>query len=321
MKHHFGDFLDRSQGHWSMVPNRERWTYHFADVQDAPSSQSILTITKKDSNWKRIRELSQLEELTLHEPSKEQMQCLEHLTGLARLRITHARPTSLDFLCGLRNLRELVLEYVSGVEHIDPIGSLPQLAALNLENLRRVKNFSGILPGASIKYLSIDGTLDWSQPIQDLAFVGSLSSLEFLRLAKVRVLASPPALAGLTQLGKLRNLKIAMNALPIEDFAFAEAVCPDIDGAVRPAYVINEEKRRILSDRDYRASMPEPEFLTFKGAGITGDGKRYILEPMTAFLLGKGTRTLSGKPENIVNSCNAHEARYRKLVEKYQKTA
>jgi hypothetical protein len=321
VKHHFGDFLDRSHGHWSIVPNRDRWAYHFNDLQDAPSNQSVLMVTKNDENWSRIYDLSCLEELTLHEPSKEQIEGLEHLPNLARLRITHARPKALDFLSSLQNLRELVLEYVSGVEQLEPLGMLPKLEALHLENLRRVEDFSGIAHSKSLKYISIDGTFDWSQPVRDLAFIGSLVKLEYLRLAKVRVLASPPALASLAQLRSLRNLKIAMNTLPVEDFAFIEANCPNVDGAVRPAYVINEENHRILSDLDYRASIPESEFLKLDRSGITADGERFILEPMTAFLLGKGTRTLSGKPENIVKKCNAHESQYRQLVEEYRKTA
>ena len=317
MKHHFGDFLDRSKGHWSIVPNRERWAYHFENVEDTPSNQSVLTLTKHDRNWQRIRELSQLEELTLHEPSKAQLQNLPD--QLTRLRVTHARPKSFDFLGDLGNLRELVLEYVSGVEQLDPIGLLPKLESLHLENLRRVRDFSGISASKSLKYLSIDGTLDWKQPIEDLSFIGSLTNLEFLRLAGVRVLSSTPVLACLAKLDRLKDLRIAMNALPVEDFAFMEANFPEIDGAVCPSFVINEEKRRTLSEGDYRTSIPVSEFQELEGAGITADGDRFILEPMTAFLLGKGTRTISGKPENIVKKCQAYESEYRQLVESYKK--
>ncbi len=321
MKHHFGDFLDRSLGHWSICPNRDRWAFHVDDVKDVPSDQSTLTITKNDRNWERIFDLPKLEELTLHEPSKEQVRSIEQLTGLQRLRITHARPKSLDFLSRLSILRELVLEYVSGVEQLEPLGSLPGLESLHLENLRRVEDFSGVAPSKSLKYLSIDGTLDWRQPVRNLDFLGSLGNLELLRLAGVRVLAATPALSGLARLGKLKKLKIAMNALPIEDFAFIEAICPTVDGASRPAYIVNEAKRRELSSRDYRASMPESEFLGFSNAGITESGERYIVEPMSAFLLGKGTRTLSGKPENIIKKCKEYEARYRQMVEEYRVTA
>ncbi len=27
MKHHFGDFLDRTDDYWTIVPNRERYAY------------------------------------------------------------------------------------------------------------------------------------------------------------------------------------------------------------------------------------------------------------------------------------------------------
>ena len=111
------------------------------------------------------------------------------LGALKRLRLTHARPKSLDFVRGHEALEELVLEYVSGVDDLRPVAVLPNLRALHLENLRRMRDFSGLADAAKLRYLSVDGTFDWAQPISSLAFVSSLRALEHFRLGSVRVLA------------------------------------------------------------------------------------------------------------------------------------
>ncbi|EKR65327.1 hypothetical protein LEP1GSC036_1779 [Leptospira weilii str. 2006001853] len=35
MKHHFGDLLDRTYGHWAILPNIERHKYHLDDWSQA----------------------------------------------------------------------------------------------------------------------------------------------------------------------------------------------------------------------------------------------------------------------------------------------
>ena len=318
MKHHFGDDLDRSKGHWTITPNRNRWANHYYDLAAASVCESIITIQKDDENWSRIHELPNLTELTLDEPSKDQLSSIEGLVKLTSLRITHARPVNLDFLCGLQNLRELVLEYVSGFEDLGPISELPKLESLHLENLRRVKSFSGLRASKNLRYLSIDGTMDWSQPIQDLVFLESIKSLEYLRLAKVRVLAKSPVLSSLVDLQDMKYLKIAMNSLPLEDFAFIQALRPDIEGAVRPAFRVSEAERRLVYQGDNRHRMPESEFLSLQTAHLADDGTRYMDEPMTAFLLGKGTRMVTGTPKNILTKCELHELNYQELVRRYK---
>jgi len=320
LKHHFGDFLDRSKGYWTIVPNRDRWAYRYPDLADAPLDASIVTIQKDDINWSRIHELPKLRELTLHEPTKEQLSSIEGLVNLTSLRITHARPKSLAFLRGLLNLEELVLEYVSGFSDLEPLGDLSNLHALHLENLRRVKSFTGLGACKSLKYLSIDGTFDWNQPVEDLNFLESMTVLEYLRLAKIRIDAESPVLRALVNLHSLKYLEISQNTLQLEDFAFIEANRPDVQGAVRPAYKVNEAVRRPVSKRDIRNSMPKSKFLELKASYIADDGSRFIDEPMTAFLLGKGTRTVTGAPDKIHDKCASHERTYRALVRHYEQT-
>ena len=83
MKHHFGDNLSREQDYWSISTNRQRWAFRYNDLETAPADTEIITVTKHDLNWERVYDLAALKELTLHEPSKEQVQAIENLTDCA----------------------------------------------------------------------------------------------------------------------------------------------------------------------------------------------------------------------------------------------
>lgn len=320
MKHHFGDMLDREYGHWTIKPNRERWGYNYPDLLEVPDDLSILTLTKDTKNWERLIDLRSLEELTLHECSKEQLLALERIGPLKKLRITHARPKSLDLLESQQTLEELILEYVSGFDNLNAIGSLPQLTSLHLENLRRVRDFSPLSRSKTLKYLSIDGTFDWKQPIESLSFLSNLDSLEYLRLQGVRVFSDSPVFQGIDKLKNLKKVNIYMSAFPLKDFAYLEAVIPNVEGAVRAAYIFKESNRVYFKPPDMRATMSEKDLKQYPKILIDSEGRRYCDEPATAFLLGKGSRTITGVEEKIKAKCAEFEIEYRKLVQEYKST-
>lgn len=71
MIHHFGDFLDRTDGYWTIVPNIEWYAYAAdSDIADKEAVK-ILTISKSHANWKQVFDCPNIEELTLHDPSKK----------------------------------------------------------------------------------------------------------------------------------------------------------------------------------------------------------------------------------------------------------
>ena len=98
MKHHFGDFLDRTGDYWTIVPNRDRYAYS-ADVEiNDKEAVRILTISKHHQNWEQVFNCPNLEELTLHDPSKEEVQALRELTQIKRLRVTFFVQPTLNLL-------------------------------------------------------------------------------------------------------------------------------------------------------------------------------------------------------------------------------
>jgi len=95
MKHHFADLLDRDGNYWTIVPNMDRYSFTLDEPISNADNARIVTISKEHKNWKQILELPNLEELTLHEPSQEQLKALGSLSELSRLRISHVDTTVL----------------------------------------------------------------------------------------------------------------------------------------------------------------------------------------------------------------------------------
>lgn len=319
MKHHFGDMLDRSGGHWKFLPNAQRYAFHMPEWTSGQKLISIATISSEDRNWKLISTFPNLEELTLHSPSNEQIEFASRLWHLKRLRITHARTKNLEFMARLQNLEEVVLEYVSGFDDVSPLGNLSKLKALHIENVRRVSDFSGLRNSRSLAYLSIDGTFDWAQPVEGFDFLGSLISLEYLRLMNVRTPKTTQPLSSLVGLKKLANVIIGMSTFPLEVFAWLEAKTPHVEGAVRPAFAKFGGENREINSRDMRFKMPIEQFESHPGLFVGTDGKRYQRVPHQAALLGKGQRGISGSQEAVDRACEAHAKKYKQLVKKFSR--
>lgn len=232
MKHHFGDFLDRTGDYWTTIPNRNRFAF-VADFDIANKGEvKILTISKhqNEEHWKQVFDCPNLEELTLHEPSKEQVQAIRKLTDIKRLRVTFFRAIDIEFIADLLNLEELILEYVSGFSDLTPLLKLTKLKSLHFENLRRVSNFDGLKGLNSLRYLHIDGTLDWNQPIENFEFVKGLPNLEVFSLGFIINKTEYPAFLPLLHLKKLKKIKIVRDTFTSNEFAFLQIALPNVEG-------------------------------------------------------------------------------------------
>lgn len=219
MIHHFADLLDRKDDYWGMVSNRERFAFALSGPLADKQSLKIATIGADTPFWEQILECPSLRELTLHFPSKEQIAALPQLRQLERLRITKIKVKNIDFLAELPLLRELVLEYVSGFCDLSPLRELKNLRSAHFENLRRVSDFSGLSGIASLRYLCINGTLDWDQPILGFEFLRGLPALEVLKLTWVKCKAPYPALLPLIALKNLKKLSLYPHAFAAEEYA------------------------------------------------------------------------------------------------------
>lgn len=232
MKHHFGDFLDRTGDYWTTIPNRERFAF-ISDFEIANKDEvKILTISKNQEkvNWEQIFDCPNLEELTLHDPSKEQVQAIGKLINIKRLRVTFFRATDIEFISNLNNLEELILEYVSGFSDLTPLSKLSKLKSLHFENLRKVSNFDALKGINSLRYLHIDGTLDWNQPIENFEFLKGLPNLEVFSLGFIINKSEFPAFLPILHLKNLKKIKIGRATFKTNEYAFLQSAIPYVEG-------------------------------------------------------------------------------------------
>jgi len=230
MKHHFADFLDRTGDYWTIIPNIERFSHSSDGVIAIKEDVKILTISKDHKNWKQVFDCPNLEELTLHEPSKEQALAIGKLTQIKRLRVTFFRTPDIEFIGDLENLEELILEYVSGFSDLSPLSKLKKLKSVHFENLRRVSNFDGLRGINSLRYLRIDGTLDWNQPIENFDFLKGLPNLEVFSLGFVINKTEFPAFLPIIHLKKLKKIHIGRETFKSKEYAFLQVALPDVEG-------------------------------------------------------------------------------------------
>lgn len=260
--------------------------------------------------------LPNLEELTLHEPSKEQLAGISSLKSVKRLRVTHARPKDIDFIGELTNVEELVLEYVSGFSDLSPLRKLKKLKSAHFENLRRVNDFSGLSGLDSLRYLKIAGTFDWKQPIKDFEFLHGLPNLEVLAFGSVINKSPFPAFLPALSLKRLVKIRAASNMFDIKEYALLSVMFEGIAGADWGAHVCRPYSFIPLPDNDVRYHLPEallrekhPDVL------ITYEGVRKVQNPDDIWfdLTGKGAGRVKKGSTNCDEKCAQHARLFQSL--------
>lgn len=326
MKHHFADLLDRTGNYWTTIPNRERFAFIANSEIRNKNDVKILTISKnqESEHWEQIFDCPNLEELTLNEPSKEQVQAIRKLTNLKRLRVTFFRATDIEFIGDLTNLEELILEYVSGFSDLSPLLKLTKLKSIHFENLRKVKKFDGLYGIKSLKYLYINGTLDWKQPIENFDFLKGLPNLEVLALVWVINKTPFPAFKPILHLKNLKKIDLISNMFSTEEFAFLEVALPNVKGAVWEPFtkIVNgymdmkslpkSDKRSKLSDKILKEKHPEVTII---------NGNRMVKEPNPGWFefLGKGAGRVKCNNPLAEQKCLEFKSKYERLKTETQK--
>jgi hypothetical protein len=313
MRHHFGDFLDRDGGYWTTIPNIDRYAFRIGDVPASSKEVTIVTIGKGDENWARALTLPNLEELTLHEPTPEQLGAIGGLHALKRLRITHAKPRSIEFLRSLRSVEELVLEYVSGFGDLSPLRELKCLRSLHIENLRRVSDFTGLAGVGSLRYLGIHGTLDWKQPIDNFEFLRGLPGLEVLVMWQIICQKPYPALLPAVSLRKLKKLQVHGSYLAAEEYALLEEGLPGVAGADWGPYRMVAMSSINLPTNDIRENLPEAIIrANHPEVRICYDGQRIIDDPDSRWFefTGKRAGRIKCDSSKAEQKCRDYAERY-----------
>jgi hypothetical protein len=322
MKHHFGDFLDRTGDYWEMTPNRNRYQLLMNKISKFDSSITAITISKNDSNWREIFKLENLVELTIHEGSIEQFQSIKELQNLKRLRVTHLRTEELSPIGELKNLEEIALEYVSGFSDLTPLSKLEKVKSIHLENLRRVKDFSPLSKIINLKYLRIDGTLDWKQPIENFKFISEMEKLEVFSLGQIICKAEYPIFLGLSELDNLKSIKIPVNMFPSQEYAYLQEALSNVEGTQWKPIAVWPNRFNELDKDDERMNLSIEEFKSqYPNSRILYDGKREISDPNYEWyeFIGKKAGSIKCESKNAKNKCEEFTLKYERMKQNARK--
>jgi hypothetical protein len=82
----------------------------------------------------------------------------------------------------------------------------------------------------SLKYLHIDGTLDWNQPILNFSFLNGLPNLEVFSLGFVINKSEFPAFLPILNLKNLKKIKIGRATFDTKEYAFLETALRNVEG-------------------------------------------------------------------------------------------
>ncbi|WP_276877583.1 leucine-rich repeat domain-containing protein [Chryseobacterium joostei] len=220
--------LGKIDDYWEMISTHHTSSYSVDKGAFDNATVKILILSKHHQNWEFIFECPNLEEINLDQPSKEQVQAIYKLTNLKRLRIKNFRTKNIEFVNTLFNVEELALEYVSGFSDLSPLQNLLKLKSLHLENLRKVGNFDGLRGIKTLKYLHIDGPLDWKQPIENFSFLEEVPELEILSLMNIVSKTPFPAFLPVLKLKNLLEIRIPMQILDTAEYAFLDSAKPHV---------------------------------------------------------------------------------------------
>ena len=143
------------------------------------------------------------------------------MRGLRTLRTKWSSIRSLDRIAELAALQVLSLGSSTKVESIEPLASLPSLEVLELENLKRISDFSPLVRLASLRHLSVTGSMWTRQVVDSLEPFARMTWLESLTVDTAYVRSVRP----LAALRNLRTLRLG-GRLPYTEYAWLAAKLP-----------------------------------------------------------------------------------------------
>lgn len=265
MIHHFADLLDRTADYWTIIPSNQIFAFSSDDEIKDKGQVKALTISKNHKSWRQIFDCPNIEEVTLYNPDQDQIREIQKLTQLKRLRLSTFRAKDIEFIRNLPNLEEVAFEYVSGFSDLSPFQSLNKIKSMYFENLRRVSNFDGLIGLNSLRFLYIQGTLDWNQPIENFSFLAGLPNVEVLCFGWVINKSDFPAFLPAMKMKSLQRIRIGMATFHAKEYAFLETALPHVkcgnfgDNPWTPCYQIENAYTEFLGKGSGRVKRNNPD--------------------------------------------------------------
>ena len=211
---------------------------------------------------------------------------------------------------------------MSGFSDLSPLKSLTKLKSLHLENLRRVKDFSGLAGIGSLRYLRIDGTLDWKQPISDFEFLKGLPNLEVLSFGQVINKTEFPAFLPITFLRMLKKIKMSSTAFDAKEYALMSVALQGVEGANWQPYYRYAYSSIPLPRDDIRYHLPSGIIkANHPEVTITYTGERTINNPKDEWFefTGKGAGRAKCSSHDSKSRCEEYASLFESMKDEVRK--
>ncbi len=130
------------------------------------------------------------------------------MRSLEGLWIKWSAVTNIDALQESRSLRYFHLGSSTGLRSIDSLSQHDQLIWLDLENLKRIRDFDPVGRLTQLEGLSLEGDIWTTQRVRSLAPIGKLKNLRYLSIANLR--SDDETLAPLFSLRNLETFRAAL---------------------------------------------------------------------------------------------------------------
>ena len=153
------------------------------------------------------------------------------MRNLEALWIKWSSIKSLEHLSSSGALRHLHLGSSAQIRSIVPLGRMPRLKSLSLQNIKRITDLGPLKSLTRLEELAISGDMWGHQKVKSLAPLGELQSLKWLHLGGVRSLDE--SLRPLDNLRRLRVVVVNLGEYPLEELAWLSVRFSKIDHGVR----------------------------------------------------------------------------------------
>ena len=142
-----------------------------------------------DAWCEKLPELTEVKYLWLNSRVNQKIfDAICKLVNLEGLFIKWSGVKKIDNIQNLKNLKHFCLGSSSQVEDIDALGKLSNVITLDLENLKKISDFSVISNLSKLEGLGLDGSMYTAQKIDTLEPLRNLTELKYLTLTNSRIL-------------------------------------------------------------------------------------------------------------------------------------
>ena len=196
------DHIDSGLGfEWDTLPE---W---LTSVDRCNEKDDLLRLRRERKSHKGVKHLKQLKRLWAYAVDQDFLDEICELENLELLSIDRVTAKDFSALGKLKNLKTLIVESASSIEHIEWVIGLDNLIGLGLENCKNLHDLQPLSHCTKLKSLGVEGGMWAPMKVKSLQPLSSLINLSYLFLTNLKV--ADGSLQPLANLKKLKTIQCA----------------------------------------------------------------------------------------------------------------